>query len=367
MCIKKMLIVDIGAPKGGIEAFIHNYYPLLSKVIKIDILVFCNECAWEQEYILSGSLVFHIKSRKENPFAFKKAIEVFFKSHNEYDYVWIQSSSASNIVSHNAVKKYTNSQLITHAHVSKAETHKGLHSVFTLIMHHKNRNRLNKISDFKFGCSKNALDYLFGKNSDGIVINNGIDIKKYLLQRQNKYHNRISMGLPVDSFIIGHVGRFAPVKNHSFIIETFEEILEHNINSILILIGDGDEKSIIQNNVNMKQLTDKVIFLGERDEIEKYYSVMDAFIFPSYYEGFGISVIEAQVSGVSCYINESLPKNLDVTNNIYRLSLDMGTKEWAKRIVTNSNSKNSKVIISTKVNAYDINESINKFIDIIGI
>ncbi len=362
----KLLIVDIGALKGGIEVFVHNFYNYLNISIDIDFLVFCEKCAWEDEYLLNGSNVYHIPPRRENPFTFNLRINNFFKSHNEFDYVWVQSSSASNISCHKAVKKYTNSKLLTHAHVSKAETRKGIHDFYTRMMHSYNQKKLCKLTDYQLGCSKDALTYLFGDAGNGYVINNGIDVTRYVNASKDKEKNREQIGIEVDSFVLGHVGRFVAIKNHPFIIDVFEQVANKIDNAILVLVGEGEERKVIQNIVNMKMLDDKVVFFGERDEIEKYFSVMDAFIFPSFYEGFGIAVIEAQLAGVKCYINSTLPDNLDVTTNIHRLSLDVTPEKWAEMIV-NGQNQNQNIIIDDRVASFDILTSINKFLKIIGI
>lgn len=362
---KKMLIVDIGTQKGGIEVFIHNYYEWLIDKIEIDFLVFCSKCAFEDEYILKGSNVFHMESRRSNPFIFKRNVKKFFIENNSYDYVWIQSSSASNIVCHKAVKKYTKSKLITHAHVSKAETQKGIHKLLTCLLHKLNQKTLSRLTDYQLGCSRDALKYLFGNDMDGNVINNGIDIKRYYDEQNKKKENRLLLGISdEDTFVLGHVGRFSKIKNHTFIIDVFENMIKINNNVVLVLIGDGEERKNIQKLVEKRELIGNVKFLGERDCIEKYLSAMDAFIFPSFYEGFGIAVIEAQLSGVDCYINSSLPSELDISNKVHRISLDETAHTWALQIIQN---RHEDLLIDDRVKLYDLSSSVKYFMNIIGI
>ena len=87
-----------------------------------------------------------------------------------------------------------------------------------------------------------------------------------------------------------------------FILEVFNEVYKHNKNSVLILVGTGTLFEQVKKRVHELKLDDVVIFAGNREDVENIYQAMDVFIFPSFYEGLGMVVVEAQVSGlpVSC-------------------------------------------------------------------
>lgn len=133
--------------------------------------------------------------------------------------------------------------------------------------------------------------------------------------------------------MIGHVGRFVKTKNHEFLIEIFNEVLKQKSNAKLLLIGDGNLKSLIEAKVQNLGIEKAVIFLGVRNDVADLYNVMDVFVFPSFYEGLGMVVIEAQVNGLSVVTSEAVPKEAKITNNIKFLKLQQSKIEWCDTIL----------------------------------
>lgn len=133
--------------------------------------------------------------------------------------------------------------------------------------------------------------------------------------------------------MIGHVGRFVKTKNHEFLIEIFNEILKQKNNAKLLLIGDGNLKSLIEAKVKNLGIEKAVIFLGVRNDVADLYNVMDVFVFPSFYEGLGMVVIEAQVNGLSVVTSDGVSEETVVTDNIKFLSLQKVRDEWLDVII----------------------------------
>ena len=129
----------------------------------------------------------------------------------------------------------------------------------------------------------------------------------------------------------------------------------------LVLIGDGEERDTIEKMVTDKNLQSKVMFLGEQDDVAQLLAVMDVFIFPSVYEGFGIAVIEAQASGIPCIINETLPDTLDVTGFVHRKPLAGQEEDWAKAIFDLSvrKTKICEADIEKQLRYFDISLSVD--------
>ena len=94
---------------------------------------------------------------------------------------------------------------------------------------------------------------------------------------------RNSLDINHSDFVVGHVGRFNPQKNHGFIIDVFNEIYKKNNKAKLILVGTGNGQLEIINKVNNLGLTDNVLFLGNRSDVNRVLQAMDVFLFPSLY------------------------------------------------------------------------------------
>ncbi len=116
-----------------------------------------------------------------------------------------------------------------------------------------------------------------------------------------------------NDFLVGHVGRFSKEKNHKFIVEVFSKLIQIIPSAKLLLIGEGGLKPEIEKLVIEKGLSDKVIFYGISHEIPKLMLAMDAFIFPSHYEGWAIAAVEAQCSGLPLFCSKGIPEATRLT------------------------------------------------------
>ena len=120
-----------------------------------------------------------------------------------------------------------------------------------------------------------------------------------------------------------------------FLIKVFNELQKKEKKSVLLLVGDGEDREDIMNKVKEYQLTDNVIFLGVRDDVQNLMQAMDVFVFPSIFEGLGIVAIEAQVSGLPVIAsNKVIPEEVCIDKEIFEfVDLDKGEKYWAEKIL----------------------------------
>ena len=181
----------------------------------------------------------------------------------------------------------------------------------------KNQNRkyLYDNADYRLACSDNAGKWMYG-NGAFEIIKNGIDTKGFRFCTEYGEEIRAMYGIPMNAFVIGHVGRFTNQKNHSKLIDIFAAIKERKSDAYLLLLGGGELQDTIKSKVEKLNLCDSVIFCGVRTDVNKYLCAMDAFVFPSTWEGLGIVAIEAQASGLECYLSRELPKEVEVTDAV---------------------------------------------------
>ena len=97
-----------------------------------------------------------------------------------------------------------------------------------------------------------------------------------------------------------------------------------------MLIGDGETKKDVINNI--LDIKEKVIIIDSTNEIEKYYQMIDALILPSLSEGLGIVIIEAQVSGLNCFVANKISKDVIQTDNVTFIDINWDDKVWADEI-----------------------------------
>ncbi len=187
-----------------------------------------------------------------------------------------------------------------------------------------------------FACSEDAGRYIFGEKKF-LVVNNAIDSKKFVFDNKKRINKRKELNLE-NKFIIGSVGRFTKQKNQKFSIDVANELTKTKKNVVLLLIGSGPMLEEMKQYALQKGLEKNVVFLGNRDDMVDLYQAMDVFLMPSLFEGLGIVAVEAQAAGTPVVCTDTLPKEINVTPLLKRMSLKLSPTEWANTIVDISSS-----------------------------
>ena len=198
------------------------------------------------------------------------------------------------------------------------------------------------------------------------IIKNGIDTNVFKFNACDRDEIRRRYGVGEDSFVVGHVGRFTTQKNHSELIDVFMCLKESHVDSYLMLIGCGELENAIKEKVKHLGLEDSVIFCGVRKDVSKYFCAMDAFVFPSIWEGLGIVAIEAQAAGLETYLSKEVPKEVEVTDAVTWFNNNAGADEISKQIHVKNVPEAIRAARNTDVMkcGYDMKESAVKLLQI---
>ena len=176
------------------------------------------------------------------------------------------------------------------------------------------------------GWGKNAV-----KNGKVTILPNAIDPDRFKFSEGSRQEIRAKYGIKDDDFVIGHVGRFFPEKNHKFVIQLFKEVLRQRANSYLLLVGNGPLQQEIQGTVQKLGLENRVIFAGLQKDVVPFYCAMDVLLLPSTREAFPMTLVEAQYDGLPCVVSEAVPRETAITDNVYPLPID-DIKPWCERL-----------------------------------
>ena len=300
---------------------IMNYYRHMDRSgIQFDFLCFIPcEDSHEGEINKLGGRVFFI-SKPHASLRSLREIQAFFRAHRG-EYSWFHnhevylSALLKPIAAHYGIKGF-----IVHSHATQYSDHK-LAAVRNQVL----CMPIRFMGCHRFACSKAAGAFLFGKRAvrSGKVhiLYNAIDTEKFRYDPQKRKEVREELGIAEGTFVIGHVGRFVPQKNHVFLLKVFKAFLLYRPDVTLLLIGDGPLLQYVATMGKEMGINDKILYTGYIKNIADFYHSMDIMVMPSLYEGFPCTCIEAQANGLPCILSNTVTKEVCISKNVGRLPI----------------------------------------------
>lgn len=320
---------------GGAESRVMELYRALDRdKVQFDFLVHTGkEGQYSEEIRRLGGRIYSVpRFRLLNLLSYKKALRKFFREHHEFAAVHGHMTSTASIYLPVAKKAGIP---VTIAHARSAGVSPGLKGLATRMLRYPLKYR----ADYCFTCSAEAAEAVYGRKwvEKGNVwtIPNAIDPQRFVFDAAVRAQVREELGLK-DQFVIGHVGRFGFMKNHTFLVDIFAELCKMRDDAALVLIGKGELEGKIREKAGSMGLSDKVFFLGNRFDVERYYQAFDYFVFPSTFEGLPGSVAEAQASGLCCLVSDKVTREAALTGLVTYKSIGEPAANWAGEIMRNT-------------------------------
>lgn len=222
--------------------------------------------------------------------------------------------------------------LVRIAHSHNTALRKSLTRPIKLAIHSWAKERYTRDATALWACSRDAAAFLFSaRELDGRgyrFIPNGIEVERFRFDAKAREEVRQELGLD-GKYVIGHVGRLCCQKNQSFLLDVLAEAVKRKPEAVLLLVGEGEDKPMLEEKARYLGVVDKVLFTGVSEHIERLYWAMDVFAFPSLFEGFGIAVIEARAAGLAVYCSEHVPEEARVAGC---MALPLDTNAWAEEL-----------------------------------
>jgi glycosyltransferase involved in cell wall biosynthesis len=135
----------------------------------------------------------------------------------------------------------------------------------------------------------------------------GVNLKKFDIAAKEKWRQEIrsKYGIAEGIFVMGFVGRITGDKGINELYAASKRFFTTNPESVLMLVGSPEKfETINQELYQWSREEQRVIYCGGTMEVEKYFAAMDVFVLPSYREGFGSVVIEAEAMGVPVIVTD---------------------------------------------------------------
>lgn len=319
--------------RGGLETMLMNYYRHIDRSkVQFDFVVHRDfKADYDDEILSLGGKIWHMPRLVPWSNSYKNQLSRFFINHSEYQIVHVHQDCLSSVAL-KCAQQVGIPVRIAHSHSSNQD-----HNWKYLVKLHYKKN-IPKYATDLFACSKIAGDWMFG-GQNFRVVPNAIDVKQYQFDETVRQTVRDEIHLD-NKFVIGHVGRFDPTKNQSFLIDILAEVRKQ-YDTVLLLVGDGDLKEKVKKRAEAVGLSESVIFTGKRSDVNELMQAMDVFVFPSLYEGLPLTTIEAQAAGLPCLISDHVPLECKVTSLVKQIPLNNSAEQWAQEVLQAKDSKRS--------------------------
>lgn len=295
---------------GGLESVVMNYYRHIDRSkVQFDFIIDEDSTLIPHDEIeLLGGRIF-IVPPYQHVFAYQKALVKLFR---EQKWRIVHShENALSVFPLRAAKRAGVPVRIAHSH-STSGTGEPVRNIIKWLL----RRFANVYPTYRMACSQQAGEWLFGKKHDFTILYNAIELSQFDFDIHTRDNVRATLGISNKTLVVGHIGRFVTQKNHLFLIDVFNQVVQNGKDALLILVGDGPLYATVKRKVEDLNIADKVLFLGQRNDVNRLYQAFDVFCLPSLYEGLGIVAVEAQAAGLQCILSNRITREVDVTREI---------------------------------------------------
>lgn len=311
--MRKILIVITTAfvPYGGLATVMLNYYRHMNREgLQIDFAStnpLGEEDSLSQELRGNHSRYYCLGERKRGILLYTRRLYSLLKK-EKYDVIHVNGNSATMAIELKIAKWAGVPVRIAHCHTSRSEhtmVHKCLLPVF--------RRSYTKAG----ACSAMAGVWLF-EHFD--ILKNAIDFEKYRFRPRVRNQVRERLGI-TGKFVIGTVGKINVSKNQVFFLDVLQKFVKQRENTLFLLVGDGPERGNLEQKIREKGLEHHVLLPGMRTDVDELLNGMDCFVFPSFFEGFGMAMLEAQANGLWCLASDQVSREGVITDHVCMLPL----------------------------------------------
>lgn len=345
---------------GGTFIAYWNLYGDLIKENQIDFVTFRwqtypNDSEIVQKISSFNGMVYEILRDQPIKEQYRQIDQIL--SNKKYDVIHINSSALLYfLIPITAASKRKVSVRIVHAHSNGEDKSRWKHWVMNAFF----KPYIIQHATHFLACSVEAGDVKFTKSvfsKKGIVLNNAIDVERFSGAKHYRTEARAKLGIAIEQILLGSVGRCEPEKNQIFLIDVLAEMLNCGKDAKLLLIGEGTQRQACVRRAAELNVSDRVVFLDNQTNVEYWLSAMDVFLFPSFYEGFGIAALEAQAASLPVICSYGISRKVNVTGNVIFMNQGDTAQEWVDQVQRSLKTTRESGGEKIKQAGYDIHSS----------
>ena len=337
----KILHVIGSMNRGGVETWLmHVLRTIDRRDFDFHFLVQTDKkAAYDDEVRALGGKIYPCLGHR-HPLQYGKQFKQIVAEHGPFDVVHSHIYTYTGFVMRFAAEAKVPVR-IAHSHTAPRHTNSSLARIaYRRLM----RELIRRHATHRVGVSRAAAGSLFGKRAlaNATILPYGLDFRGFL-DSINVIEFKDRFRIPHERKLVGHVGRFDPVKNHKFLIDTFEQVVRNRPDVHLLMVGDGPLLPAMRREIEAKGLSDQCTFAGLQTNVPPFLSAMDIFVFPSLHEGIPLAVLEAQAAGLPIVASPAVPEEMAIVPNLVeRLPLDAGAQAWAQTVAKRLAEDNGK-------------------------
>ena len=317
---------------GGVEATVMNHYRHIDHSrIQFDFVVQSDSIAVPVEEIKNlGGRIITVPSYT-NPLAYMHACRSVF---TQYKPLIVHSHmNAISAFTLRAAKQAKIPIRIAHSHSTANPNEKAKTAVKNLL-----RPFSRIYPNYLAACGTYSARWLFGdkivETGKVKIIRNAIELDQFRYDPSARKRLRAEIGAKSDTLVVGQVGRFCEQKNQSFSMNIWTELLKEQPNSLLVMLGIGDDLDKIKEQARKSGIDQTIRFMGIRRDVNKWYSAFDVLLFPSLYEGLPLTAVEAQAAALPIVASDQITKEAFLIPNLCNIhKLSIGSVSWARTLV----------------------------------
>ena len=338
---RRVLIVGMTFEVGGRETFVMDLYRHLDRSkIQFDFLNndSTRPLAFEDEIRALGGRIFTMPMAREAPLLHYMALRRLFRDNSFAAVYYHANNFIRNADVFRKAKEYGVPLRLLHSHNS---ANWGDETLLQRMSQKYAAAQGKRCITHRLSCSQAAGEWMFGRDAGFRVVKNGVDTLKfdYSPELRNAVRAREGVGRCV---VYGTVGRVTDVKNSLFLVDIFSEIHARQPDSVFWHVGGGPREQQMREKICALGLEDSYFLLGRQSRVADYLNGMDLFLLPSVFEGFPLTLVEAQDSGLHCLVSDCVTTDVNLTGNIRYLPLDRGAAQWAETAIEMASSAGSR-------------------------
>ena len=313
---------------GGVQSVVLNYAAAVKPygVVFDYVVQGKGNPEIEQACLKSGSRIYYLPQMTKHPIRFIFELRKLLRVHREYRILHTHHNFLNFIPLFSAFLTKTPVR-ISHSHMAVKKGTK-----FKSAIRAMGRWLILRLGNEFWACSKEAWFSLYGRLSQkAYILHNSVDKEIYMFKDNERNEYRRNVGVNTTDFVCICVATLSERKNQTFLIEIIKELPSF---FKLLLVGDGAIRPQLIDFAKEIGVDDRVLFLGDRDDVPALLSAADCFVLASKAEGLGLAAVEAEVNGLPCVISDCVPREVAFTEQVWFESIgENGIPAWKNRLL----------------------------------